>query len=563
MTAVVSPTRDHGTADTNGGIPVTVSPDLRKNLEQRRRRTRRSMFSGWGLTALVSVACLVLWEAVARLWLSDLGVIAAPTEIISSIVDDAPLYLRNARITATVAALGWLWGNLAAVLVAVLFVQVPVLESLFMRLAVTLFCLPLVAVNPILQLTFSLETARVILAALAVFFTTLVGTMLGLRSADGHPMTMISAWGGGRWSALRYVRVPSGTPAILTGLQIGVPAAILGAIFSEFIGAKSGLGVLLVNGLMSQDLARVWSVAVIVTVGSVVPYSVIGWLRRKMTPWSTSMSTSQPTSRRAAGSRVRRFTTGLLWTVASLIIIIVAWYLYLAAFDVSPFVGKDAGDVISYLFSGAEAASQRSDLLGALGTTALHAGIGYVTGLVCGVIAATLFVTYPLVERVFTPVALALRSVPIIVLIPILILAFGRGLGGVVVITAIVTFFPTMANTQTGLQQVSQDGMTLMRSYDASMLSRLFRLQLPCALPSIFAAARIAAPNAILAATLAEWLATGDGLGHFIVIARAHTDYTGLWAAAAVLTCASLIFYALVSAAERRVLERFAPGSTE
>jgi sulfonate transport system permease protein len=562
MTAVVRAERIRGAASEIEGIPVSVSTDLREELEQHRRRSHRSTLSSWGLTALVCVVCLVLWEAAARLWLSDLGVIAAPTEIISSIVDDAPLYLRNARITATVAIMGWLWGNLAAIVIAVLFVQIPVLESLFMRLAVTLFCLPLVAVNPILQLTFDLETARVILAALAVFFTTLVGTMLGLRSADGHPLTMISAWGGGRWSALRYVRVPSGTPAILTGLQIGVPAAILGAIFSEFIGAKSGLGVLLVNGLMSQDLARVWSVAVIVTVGSVIPYTVIGWLRRKMTPWSTSLSTSQPTVRPAGDSRTRKLVTGALWTLASLIVIIIAWYLYLAVFKVSPFVGKDAGDVVSYLFTGADATSRRSDVLGALGTTAIHAGIGYITGLVCGVIAATLFVTYPLVERVFTPVALALRSVPIIVLIPILILAFGRGLGGVVVITAIVTFFPTMANTQSGLQQVSQDGMTLMRSYDASMLSRLFRLQLPCALPSIFAAARIAAPNAILAATLAEWLATGDGLGHFIVISRAHTDYTGLWAAAAVLTCASLVFYALVSTAERRVLERFGPGTT-
>lgn len=552
MTAVIS------TVET----PASVSPALQQDLDHQRRQARYTALSGWGVTALVSVLCLVIWEVAARVWLSDLGVIAAPTDILSSIADNSSLYLRNARLTATVALLGWLWGNVAAIVIAVLFVQVPVLESLFMRLAVALFCLPLVAVNPILQLTFDIDTARVILASLAVFFTTLVGTMLGLRSADGHPMTMISAWGGGRWSALRYVRVPSGTPAILTGLQVGIPAAILGAIFSEFIGAKSGLGVLLVNGLMSQNLAQVWSVAVIVTIVSVIPYAVLGWLRQWLTPWSSSMSTSQPTPRPASGSRGRRWATGALWTLASLAVIVAAWYLYLAVFNVSPFVGKNAGDVVDYLFTGPDAASHRSEVFNALGTTAVHAGIGYFTGLVCGIVAATLFVTYPIVERVFTPVALALRSVPIIVLIPILILAFGRGLWGVVVITAIVTFFPTMANTQTGLQQVSGDGMTLMRSYDASVVTRLFRLQLPSAFPSIFASARIAAPNAILAATLAEWLATGNGLGHFIVISRSHTDYTGLWAAAAVLTCASLIFYALVSATERFILDRFAPGRT-
>ena len=67
-------------------------------------------------------------------------------------------------------------------------------------------------------------------------------------------------------------------------------------------------------------------------------------------------------------------------------------------------------------------------------------------------------------------------------------------------------------------------------------------------------------PTAVLAATLAEWLATGDGLGHTIVTARSQSDYTQLWAAAAVLTAASLIFYSVVAWAEGIVLRRFAPS---
>ena len=541
-------------------VPAPTEDHLQAELTRQRHSRQRSRLAGWAVTALASVTCLILWELLARFWLTDLGVMATPSSIVSSLVNESQLYIRNVGITTNVAALGWFWGNLAAIIVAILFVQIPVLETLFLRLAVTLFCLPLVAVNPILQLTFDPETARVVLSALAVFFTTLIGTMLGLRSADGGPMTMVSAWGGGRWSGLRFIRLPSGLPSILTGLQVGIPAAVLGAIFAEFIGAKSGLGVLLVNGLMSQNLDRVWAVAVIVTVAAAVPYVILGMLRKKLSPWSQSLTTSPPETAPKKGSAARRAGVATLWIIASVVVIVLAWYLYLTAFEVSRFVGKTPGDVVSYLFAGDGAGDHRSRLLGALGTTALHAGIGYIAGLFFGVLAATLFVTFPLTERVLTPLAVALRSVPIIVLIPVLILMFGRGLGGVVAITAIVTFFPTMANVQTGLQQVSQDGMTLMRSYDASLLTRMWRFQLPSALPSIFASARIAAPNAILAATLAEWLATGNGLGNMIVISRAHTDYTALWAAAAVLTVVSLLFYALVSEAERRVLQRFAPG---
>ncbi|MCS5732322.1 ABC transporter permease [Herbiconiux daphne] len=524
------------------------------------REARRSSISGWITTVIVSLVLLVLWEIAADLWLTRLGVLASPTAIIQSLIENPQLYWGAVTTTAWVAVRGWFWGNLAAIAVATLFVQVPIFESLFLRLALALFCLPLVAVNPLLQLTFDPDTAKVVLAALSVFFTTLVGTMLGLRSADGGPLTMVTAWGGRSLSSLRFVRLPSGIPAMLTGLQIGAAAAVLGAIFGEFIGAKAGLGVLLINGLMSLDLARVWSVALLATVMAAVPYGIFGLLRRWLTPWSASISNAQQLSAPKRGSVAGRLASAVAWTIGSIVVILLAWWAYLIVFDVSPFVGKSPIDVVNYLFASDEAAANRAMMLDALDVTLVHAGVGYVAGLVIGIAAAVSFVTFPVVERVLTPLAVALRSVPIIVLIPVLILALGRGLGGVVAITAIVTFFPTLANTQGGLKRVPTDAFTLMRSYDSSTWSTLWRLQLPYTLPAIFASARIAAPTAVLAATLAEWLATGDGLGHVIVSSRAHSDYTGLWAAAAILTAVSLIFYSLVSWAERVVLSRYAPS---
>ncbi|MDO9397355.1 MAG: ABC transporter permease subunit [Herbiconiux sp.] len=524
------------------------------------RASRLKSVNGWVITAAVSLALLVLWEVAAELWLTRLGVLASPTAIIQSLATDTSLYWGAFTTTAWVAIRGWFFGNLAAVVAAVLFVQLPALESLFLRLALTLFCLPLVAVNPLLQLTFDPDTAKVVLAALSVFFTTLIGTMLGLRSADGGPLTMVKAWGGRSLASLRFVRFPSGVPAILTGLQIGAAAAVLGAIFGEFIGAKAGMGVLLINGLMGLDLARVWSVAVLATVMAAVPYGLFGLLRRWLTPWSASISNAQQTAVAVRGSLGTRFLRAVAWAAGSIVVILAAWWAYLIVFDMSPFVGKSPLDVFTYLVTSEDAAANQAEILEALGVTLVHAGVGYIAGLVIGIGAAIAFVTFPVAERVLTPLAVALRSVPIIVLIPVLILALGRGLGGVVAITAIVTFFPTLANTQGGLKRVPSDAFTLMRSYDAGTWTTLWRLQLPYTLPAIFASARIAAPTAVLAATLAEWLATGDGLGHYIVTSRAHSDYTGLWAGAVVLTAVSLVFYSLISWAERTVLARYAPS---
>lgn len=532
---------------------------IARELARARAERRRAAIQGWGITAGVAIVMIAVWEVAATAWLMSKGVMAPPSVIVQSLIADASLYWGAFWTTAWVAIRGWFFGNLIAVVTAIVFVQSRALSALFLRLALVLYCLPLVAVNPILQLTFDPDLARVILAALAVYFTTLIGMMLGLRSVDAGAVTMVEAWGGAPSHVMKLVRMPSSVPALFTGLQIGAAAAALGAIFGEFLGAKAGMGVLLINGLMSLDLARVWSVALLVTLMAMVPYSIFGWLRRRLSPWSATITVAPAAGGGQPGPWWRRTLVVAAWLVGSLAVILVAWIAYLTVFDVSPFVGKTPADVYAHLVTDSEAAEHRSVILTALGVTLEHSVIGYIAGLILGVGAAMVFTLFPIVERVLTPLAVALRSIPIIVLTPVLILALGRGLWGVVAITAIVTFFPTLANTQTGLSRVPQDAHTIMRSYHASRTTTMWRMQLPYTLPAFFASARIAAPTAVLAATLAEWLATGDGLGHLIVTSRAHSDYTGLWAAAFVLTIVSVGLYSLVSAIERVVLRRYAP----
>jgi ABC-type nitrate/sulfonate/bicarbonate transport system permease component len=520
------------------------------------RGTRR--VPRWLTSVVVSMVLLVVWELLARLWLARLGVLAPPSGIVAELVRRPDLYLSNTLATGWIALRGWFWGDLAAIVAAVLFVQLRVLERLFLRLALVVYCLPLVAVMPLLQLTFDPDTAKVVLSGLAVFFTTLVGTMLGLRSAAAGPLTLVRAWGGGRGAALRFVRLPSGLPAILTGLQIGAAAATLGAVFAEFIGSEQGLGVLLINGLQMLRQDQVYAVAVLATAMAGIPYLLLGLVRRIVAPWSTAIADVPPAEPAARGSKPARAAAAIGWVLLSVAIVVIAWEAYLVAFQVSPFVGKNPIAVIGYLFSGPDAAAHRAALIAGLGVTLLHAGVGYAAGLAIGVLAAVAFATFPVVQIVLGPPAIALRSVPIIALIPILLLVFGRGLPGVVAITAIVTFFPTLAQTQLGLSRVPRDALALMHSYDASIPAMLWRLRLPAALPSIFASARVAAPTAVLGATLAEWLATGDGLGHLIVVSRSFSDYNQLWAAAMLLAIVSVLFYSLVSGAERLALRRFA-----
>jgi ABC-type nitrate/sulfonate/bicarbonate transport system permease component len=150
-----------------------------------------------------------------------------------------------------------------------------------------------------------------------------------------------------------------------------------------------------------------------------------------------------------------------------------------------------------------------------------------------------------------------LRSVPLVAMTPLITLVFGRGLMGVTVIAGIVTFFPTLVNVTLALRATPQASIDLFRAYGAGPLKTLRKVQLPNALPAIFASLRIAAPLALIGALLAEWLATGHGLGYLMLQSSSLSNYNMLWSTAALVTAYSMLLYASISGIEKLVLARF------
>lgn len=168
----------------------------------------------------------------------------------------------HARQTASEASRGFLVGNVLAIAVAVIAFLVPRLERAALSVAVMTYCLPLVAIGPILQITLDGDTPRVALAALGVFFTTMVGVLAGLHGASPITLDVVRSLGGNRLQELRFVRLQQGFSALLTSLTLAAPAAILGAILGEFLGGERGLGVALVNAQKTADPVRAWAYGV-------------------------------------------------------------------------------------------------------------------------------------------------------------------------------------------------------------------------------------------------------------------------------------------------------------
>lgn len=158
----------------------------------------------WGITkklgGLAGIAALIgIWWLAAALNVAG-GTIPSPWNVVHTMYTDGwALYGPNFRITAQGALQGFLWGNALAIALAVLVILIPPIEMLATQLAILSYCTPLLALGPIILVVFGGRTPTVFLAAMYCFFTTMVGTVSGLRSADGTSLDLVRAYGGGRW----------------------------------------------------------------------------------------------------------------------------------------------------------------------------------------------------------------------------------------------------------------------------------------------------------------------------------------------------------------------------
>ncbi len=504
------------------------------------------------------VAALLVWELAA--WaLAGSYLLAGPVEVVLHIWQNMGQMGRALAVTGRDAAFGYVAGNLAAVVLAAVAITVPRAERLIGSLALLVFCLPLVATGPILRVLYGPGSGpQVTLAALAVYYTTFVPLMVGLRAAPAVWFDLVRSYGRGSLSALVQVRAPAALPYLVAGLQIAAPAAFLGAMVGEFTGAERGMGVLAIQAMRSLDVPATWALATVAAAVSVAAYGAVGAIARRAMVAAPPLILAAPPTR-ATAQPARRAALGMAEGAAVAAVALALWWGAMAAFDLSPFFAKRPGDVWAFLISDPEAAANRAALGSALGQTLGFAVPGYLAGLALGAGLAMALVLSPALAAGAMPVAIALRSVPILTTAPLIVLALGRGSLGTITIVAVMTFFPTLVACLGGMRQTPGQVIDVFDSYAASRRMRLLHAQLPAMLPAFFASAKMAVPAALLAVTTAEWLATGTGVGALMAMTASTSAYGMLWSATMALALVAVAGFAAVGLVERAVLRRLGP----
>jgi NitT/TauT family transport system permease protein len=189
-------------------------------------------------------------------------------------------------------------------------------------------------------------------------------------------------------------------------------------------------------------------------------------------------------------------------------------------------------------------------LVGAAFYTGREAALGFIVGGLLGLALAALFVHSKLAERAFMPYIVASQTIPILALAPLICLAFGNGLVGIVIVASYLTFFPVTIAELRGLTSPDPRALELMRSVAASRWTIFWKLRMPASLPYLFAALKIAATASIVGAIVGEGNPGGSQFGLGRAILNFNEQYISgpekLWAAMIAAALLGMTFFVAV-----------------
>ena len=260
-------------------------------------------------------------------------------------------------------------------------------------------------------------------------------------------------------------------------------------------------------------------------------------------------------------STLRALSRSVLTFVFTIVAVLILWVGSLWVFQISPYVGKGPVDVWNFLVTVPNAEANREQLFGQLWVTLGHSVVGFAAGLFVALLVAMIFQLSKGVEHALMPMAMLLRSVPLVAMAPVIILIFGREFASVAVIGGIVVLFPALVNIVFGLKSASPQMNDLVTVYGGTSWTRLRKVALPSSLPEFFAAVRISVPGAITGALLAEWLAVGGGIGGAVGGYVAAAQFSAVWTAVVLVTGAALVLYNIVQILESVALTRMGMGN--
>lgn len=232
--------------------------------------------------------------------------------------------------------------------------------------------------------------------------------------------------------------------------------------------------------------------------------------------------------------------------VSTILLSIIVWDLVVRIFKIPDFLIPPPLAVL-YQFTG----KSFSLLVGHSLITLYETGLGFVLGIVIGVFLAILIVYSPLLQTALYPLLVVAQVIPKLALAPLILIWFGYGILSKVVIAFLISFFPIIVNTASGLRDVEPEMIDLVTSLHATKWQVFKKIRFPNSLPHLFGGLKISITFAVIGAIVGEFVGADTGVGYLIIIATHELKTALLFAAIIISSIIGIFAYGVIVLLEK------------
>ena len=233
---------------------------------------------------------LVVWQVLVWALSVPAVILPAPSAIATRLVSSVPTLSADFVQTIRGVLAGYLIGNAAGLIVAILIDRSPFLQRGLLPLGNLVSALPIIGVAPIMVMWFGFDwQSKAAVVVIMTFFPMLVNASVGLRSAGNMERDLMKTYAADPRQTLIKLRLPCALPFVFNALKINTTLAMIGAIVAEFFGTPTvGMGFRISTEVGHLSIDMVWATIVVAAVTGSLFYALVAGIERRATFWHAS-----------------------------------------------------------------------------------------------------------------------------------------------------------------------------------------------------------------------------------------------------------------------------------
>jgi NitT/TauT family transport system permease protein len=215
-------------------------------------------------------------------------ILPAPSEIAISLWRSllTPSFYDHFGITMFEVMTGFVAGAIVGFTLGIVIGLIPIAERTVYPYIVAFQALPKVAIAPIVLIWFGYGiTSKIVLTATMSFFPLLAATIAGLRSTPPEQRELLYALTANRWQTFWKLNLPMALPYIFVGIDLSILLSVTGAIVGEFVGARAGLGFLILQRNFELDMAGMFAILVVLAIIGVALHLIVKAIEKRVVFW--------------------------------------------------------------------------------------------------------------------------------------------------------------------------------------------------------------------------------------------------------------------------------------